>query len=140
MRVNFQKAAFGLMVCFSVYSLAFLWRSTIHLDRGAQALAEWESHLDSARQALPVERGVIGYVTEWDVEGVSYDARDLESEFLLAQYALAPLVLVKGPQTEWNLAVFRPATARAWQAAHAGEFDLIHLNHNVYLLHRRENP
>jgi hypothetical protein len=139
MRVYVQKAALGLLVLFCVYTLAAALHLIIGLDRGAVALANWEARLEPARRNLPVERGVIGYVTEWDVPGMSYDARDLESEYLLAQYALAPLILVKGPQAEWNVAVLSPEAARIWRESEAGQFQLIHLNHNIYLLHRMEN-
>lgn len=138
MRSFLQKTAVILLVIASLYSLARYWDSTIDLEMGAQALAAWEARLEPARRALPIQRGVIGYVGEWDVPGVEYNFWDQEGEYLLAQYTLAPFILVKGAQAEWNVAVLSNRAFEIWEQSNQGKFDIIRLKHNVYLLHRIE--
>jgi hypothetical protein len=140
MRTKLQKAAVWLLALTSLLSVLLFWRSTIGLERGAEALDAWEARLAPVRAALPIERGVIGYVGEWDVPGAEYSFWDQESEYLLAQYALAPLIVVKGPGAEWNVAVLSPKSFDIWQSSHAGEFEVTRLKHNVYILHRRAAP
>lgn len=59
------------------------------------AATEWEKRLSALREDLP-ERGVIGYVSEQDYPGVSFNIVDQDEEFALTQYALAPLILDRG--------------------------------------------
>ena len=56
------------------------------------------------RGALPFVRGVIGYISDSDVPGADFNAANDEGEYILTQYALAPIVLVRGTDQEWNLA------------------------------------
>ena len=82
---------------------------------------------------------MIGYLGEWDVPGIGYEPNDQHAEYLLAQYALAPLILQRGATAEWNAAVLGPKAFAAFQQAHPGEFEISDLGHNVYILHRRGN-
>jgi hypothetical protein len=79
-------------------------------------------------------------VGEWDVPGIEYSYWDQESEYLLAQYALAPLILVKGPAAEWNVAVLSPQAFEAWSELNPGLFEVQHIRQNVYLLHKLKDP
>jgi hypothetical protein len=132
-----------MLVLTSLAALFLHWRTTQAMtleNTGSLALEAWEERLAPARRNLPVQRGVVGYVAEWDVPGIEYSPGDQEAEFLLSQYALAPLVLVRGAQAEWNVAVFSPEAFRAWKAANEQYFDIIQLRHNVFILHRRDRP
>ena len=140
MRPNMQNIAVILLVSASAATSLQYAQSTRGLERGAEALNAWEARLEPVRAALPVKRGVIGYIGEWDVLGTSYGVWDQESEYLLTQYALAPLILVKGPAAEWNVAVLERRSLEVWQSAHPGEYEVIPLKHNVYLLHKLNLP
>jgi hypothetical protein len=140
MRANFRRIVMGLLVLASLFSVVRYWRLTLNIDRGKEALDAWEARLAPAREALPFQRGVIGYVADWDVPGVSYAYADQEGEYLLAQYTLAPLILKKGPAAEWNVAVLSPKSFAAWQAAFGKQFEVSNIGHNVYILRKLENP
>ncbi len=129
-----------LFVLASLFTIIQYWRGTIGLDNGGGAIDAWEARLAPVKTALPIKRGAIGYVGEWDVPGISYAYWDQESEYLLAQYSLAPLILEKGAVEEWNVAVLNRPAFEAWQKANAGKFEIIPLKHNVYLFHRLANP
>ena len=125
-----------LLAFTSLYSTIVHWRSTIDFDRGAKAMAAWEARLQPVREALPVQRGVIGFIGEWDVPGVEFSAGDQETEFILTQYTLAPLILARGAAAEWNLAILSKAAYEKWQETKTENFEVISLGHQVYLFHR----
>ena len=135
-----QRIAIALLVLTCAASSLLYMRSTAGMERGSEALQGWEDRLAPARAALPVKRGLVGYLSEWDVPGAEYGVWDQESEYLLAQYALAPLILVKGGSQEWNVAVLSRESLEAWQAAYPGAYEVIRLEHGVYLLHKLNSP
>ncbi|HVN16069.1 MAG TPA: hypothetical protein VMT73_10055 [Anaerolineales bacterium] len=140
MRLNLKKIFLALLVLAGFFSVVQSWLSTLNLNQGGAAIDAWEARLMPAKKALPIKRGVIGYVGEWDAPGISYAYWDQESEYLLAQYSLAPLILKKGAVEEWNVAVLSEPAFAAWQKANQGKFEIIPLKHNVYLFHRLANP
>ena len=140
MRPNLQNITVILLVVASAVTSVQYMRSTFGMQRGSEALDAWEARLEPVKAALPIKRGLVGYVSEWDVPGAEYGEWDQESEYLLAQYALAPLILVKGGSQEWNVAVLSRSSMHVWQELHAGEYELIPLKHNVYLLHKLNTP
>lgn len=137
MQEKARKLIVIFLVCTSLYATFLHWRSTIDLDRGAEALDQWEAQFQPVREALPVKRGVIGFVDDSDVPGIEYDPGDQETEFILTQYALAPLILVKGAVADWNVAILSREAVRLWKETNKGEFDVIHIKNNIYLLYRR---
>ena len=136
MQIKIQKLAVILLVLTSLYSIVLHWCSTIGIDKGSEALDTWEDHLQPVRDALPIKRGVIGFVGEWDVPGIESAFMDQESEYLLTQYALAPLILVRGAVAEWNIAILNRGAFAIWEQSNQGKFEVIPFKHNIYLLHR----
>ncbi len=122
----------------SLSSTVNFWYSTRNLDKGSEAIERWETILAPVKARLPIQRGVIGYVGEWNVPGNEYEDWDQMAEYLLTQYVLAPLVVKQGAVAEWNVAILSPASMQAWQEAHKGEFRIIALKHNVYILRKIE--
>jgi hypothetical protein len=59
------------------------------------AVRNWEKRIAPLEADLP-KRGKIGYLSEWDLEGWSGGQSDMDNEYRLTQYALAPLLLVRG--------------------------------------------
>ncbi|HEY6074559.1 MAG TPA: hypothetical protein VIV15_14515, partial [Anaerolineales bacterium] len=90
---------------------------------GGEAIASFEKRLEPVKAPLPFQRGVIGYFGEWDMPGAGYEELDQHAEYLLAQYALAPLILKRGAGAEWNVAVLSPKLMAAFRAAHP-EFEI----------------
>ena len=64
-------------------------------------ISVWEQRLSRLKDNLPPD-GIIGYVSDWDIPGEE-SSSDLETEYRLTQYTLAPLVLTRG--TGYNLVV-----------------------------------
>src|SRR5512139_3363754 len=131
MQRTLRKIMVALLALASLFSILQYWSSTIGLDRGRDALSDWETRIAPAREVIPIKRGLVGYVGESDVSGIDFAFWDQEGEYMLAQYALAPLILKKGPAAEWNVAVLSPKALAAWQAQHESEFKVISVGHSI---------
>ncbi len=99
-------------------------------------VADWEARFAPLKQRLPFERGEVGYISDSSVPGVSYNAPNDEGEYILTQYAMAPIIIVKGDNEEWTVANLSSAAYKAWSASHEGQFDVIWSRDGIYLLHR----
>lgn len=62
---------------------------------GEDMVSVWEKRLRRVKPLLPTS-GVIGYVSDWDISETDISLKDQQIEYLLSQYTLAPLVLVRG--------------------------------------------
>ena len=65
-------------------------------------VADWEVRFGPIKAQLPFKRGAVGYISNSSGSGVSYNATNDEDEYVLTQYALAPIIIVKGTTAEWN--------------------------------------
>lgn len=77
-------------------------------------ISAYEARFQELRTALPA-RGVVGYLGHPDPGGRSPGERDAASllhfkRYLLAQYALAPLVLIESTEPEFVVGNFDPGT------------------------------
>lgn len=59
------------------------------------AAATWGDRLRGIRDDIP-PRGVIGYLSEDNYPGLPFSPTDMDEEFALTQYTLAPLILDRG--------------------------------------------
>jgi hypothetical protein len=136
-----KKILVALLLLINLFSIGQFWiNSTNIADRGADALDRWEADMRLAKKALPIKRGVIGYVSEQDVPGAKYEYWDTETEFLLTQYAMAPLILKKGPVAEWNVAVLNYKDLATWQKTYPDLYEIITIKGKVRIFHRLNNP
>ena len=133
-----------LVVLLLVINLSVIERSWIYSmdipDRGVAALDRWEAQMILVKKALPINHGIIGYISEQDVPGVEYGYGDTEAEFLLTQYALAPLILKKGPIAEWNVVVLDNINLATWQKTNTGPYEITTIKGKVRILHRLNIP
>lgn len=128
-----------LLALASLFSAMRYWQSTLKEAGGGEAIAAFEKRLEPVRQVLPFERGVIGFLGEWDVPEISSEFLDQQVEYILAQYTLAPLILERGTAPEWSVAILGPAALAAWERVHPGEFGITPIGRGVYILHRQGN-
>lgn len=120
-----RKILVIVMLVISLSAIRQLWTSSMNIaDRGSDALDRWEANMILAKEDLPINRGVVGYISEENVPGAEYEYWDSETEFLLTQYALAPLVLKKGPIAEWNVVVLNDKDLATWLTAYHGHYEI----------------
>ena len=133
-----QRLALGLIVLASVAASIQNLLATRSLGSVSDdPVADWEKRFEPIRARLPFKRGVVGYISDASVPGMPYDAANDEGEYVLTQYALAPIIIVKGTNQEWNIANLDRAAFAAWQQANGGTFDVTPFKGGLYLLHRR---
>lgn len=99
-------------------------------------VADWERRFASIREHLPFVRGIIGYISDSDVPGAAFDAANDEGEYILTQYALAPIIITRGADQEWNLANLTRQSFDRWWSAHGSHFEVVLQGSGLYLLRR----
>ena len=99
-------------------------------------VADWEKRFEPLKKRLPFTRGVVGYISDSSIPGVSYDAANEEGEYILTQYVMSPIIIVKGTDQEWNIGRLDPQAYRVWSQSNQGQFEVIPFKGNVYLIHR----
>lgn len=131
----------ALLTVFSLYSVYQMVFASMHIgDTGSERLDLWEADMQLVREALPLERGVVGYISEEDLEGVEFAFWDNETEFMLTQYGLAPLILKKGLAGEWNVVVLKEANLKQWLGTNPGNYELIKVKGRFSVLHDLGKP
>jgi hypothetical protein len=111
------KVAIGLMLLSSALTTLPRIRQAVGGLRppAEDEITGYERRFLELRSALPA-RGIVGYVTDPPVQDssparVALDAHDRFKRYLLAQYALAPLVLVESTRPELVVGNFaRPSS------------------------------
>ena len=99
-------------------------------------VADWETRFRPLKASLPFERGVVGYISDSSIAGVTFDAANDEGEYILTQYALAPIVIVKGTGQDWNVANLSNAAYQVWSKSNHSEFEVSPFKGGLYLLRR----
>jgi hypothetical protein len=87
-------------------------------------------------EPIPFERGYVGYLSNEDIPGVTFNSNDAEGEFVLTQYAIAPLILVRGTEQEWVILNLDPETFKKWHEKNQDQFEVISSGGGMVLAHR----
>src|SRR5262245_51300397 len=88
-------------------------------------VADWEVRFQPLKERLPFQRGVVGYISDSNIPGADFDAANEEGEYVLVQYVMAPIVIVKGTDQEWNVANLSPKAYKIWNSSNNGQFEVI---------------
>lgn len=132
-----QRLFIALIVMASLYASIQTLISTKDLGSTSDdPVADWEVRFAPLKERLPFRRGVVGYISDSSIPGVTYDAANDEGEYVLAQYVMSPIIIVKGTDQEWNIANLRPAAYKIWSQSNQGQFEVIAFKGNIYLLHK----
>ncbi len=126
-----------LIVLGSLYASVQNLLSTPSLGNPADdPVADWERRFAPLKKDLPFGRGFVGYISDSSVPGIATDMANDEGEYVLTQYVMAPIVIIKGTNEEWNIGNLSPQAYRAWSQANQGKFDVKAFTGGLYLLHR----
>ncbi len=99
-------------------------------------VADWERRFGPLKRALPFERGFVGYISDSSIPGIITDINNDQGEYVLTQYVMAPIIIIKGTAEEWNIGNLSPQAYRVWSLANQGKFDVHAFTGGLYLLHR----
>ncbi len=135
-----QRGLLALMVAASLVASVENLISTKALGSiGDDPVADWERRFVAIKERLPFRRGVVGYISDSSIPGVPYNAANDEGEYVLTQYVMAPIIIVKGTDQEWNIARLDPQGFQAWSRTNQGRFEVTAYKGGLYLLHRIGN-
>ena len=96
----------------------------------------FEERLKNMRELIPFTRGVIGYFSNEHVGFMEADLDNANGEYVLTQYALAPLILDPGVYHEWNILNLSSEVYETWNSEHGDEFKTISSAGGFYLIQR----
>lgn len=130
----------GLLVLIVVVSLyASIQNLIATKDLGSltdDPVADFAKRFEPLKAKLPFKTGAVGYISDSSIPGVQFDAANDEGEYTLTQYVMSPIVIVKGTNQEWDIALLTPAAYKVWSESNNGQFEVIPFKGNLYLLHR----
>ena len=135
-----QRGMIVLLVLASAYASVQNLISTRDLGSVSDdPVADWEKRFTPLKERLPFHRGIVGYISDSDIPGASYDAANDEGEYVLAQYILAPIIIKRGTDQEWNIANLDRQTFDLWNRTDGSRFQVTAFKGGLYLLHRVGN-
>ena len=126
----------GIVLASIYFSIQNLRATTTVGNPNVDTISQWELRFDPIKKILPFKRGVIGYITNSDVPGMGFDPSNEEGEYTLTQYAMSPIILVRGDNEEWTIANLSSKAFQAWSQLNRDKFRIIPMNDNLYLLQR----
>jgi hypothetical protein len=110
--------------------------STINIDSNDISVANWDQRISNLTAPIPFKRGFIGYISNADIPGAAFDEADTSGEYILTQYAAAPLILVRGTDQEWNILNLDPKSFEKWKQENLNDFEVIGSGGGLYLVRR----
>lgn len=132
-----QKVLLGIIIVSSIYkSESYLIATEEFGSLDEDPVAVWENKFRKLKMALPAEVGVVGYLGDWDVDGIIWGAGDQYGEYVLLQYTLAPVVAERSMDHEWVVGNLTPQAFEKWQSTAEGVYEVSFFRGNLYLIHK----
>ena len=137
LRARLAQILAGFLVLASGYSSISYFLETFTYGKvDFDHVADWESRFAPVKEALPIQRGALGYISDWDVPGIEFDPSDQDAEYILTQYTFSPFILVRGTDHEWIVGSLSAAAYEKWLEVREGEYEDLKFKGNIYLFHR----
>jgi len=96
----------------------------------------WEGRVVKILDYLPDNVTLVGYAADWDIPGVAYNPIDQDAEYVITQYALAPIMVKPGLDHEWIIGNFTDPGFSVWLDEKITEYEIESLGYGIYLIHR----
>lgn len=98
----------------------------------------WDRRLQKVRADLPADVGLVGYVGDWDIlPADEYYYAGEETEYVLTQYALSPVIVQRGDHYEWVIVNMTPKAHAIWLERQPQNMKVIDYGLRIYLIHRQ---
>lgn len=134
-----KKLALSLFILIAVYSsVTYLianiqaWNPILITNDGVY---DWDTRLSSLRADLPADVKVVGYISDWDVLP-DYDYPNNETEYVLTQYTMAPVIVARDGDHEWVIVNLSPKDFETWRATQPSDIEVIQYRLGLFLVHR----
>jgi hypothetical protein len=100
-------------------------------------VSSWDKRMTSLRADLPAGVRTIGYVGNWDVLPASdYIYADEETEFVLTQYALSPVIIARGDNEHWVILNLNPKAYDIWLQRQPQDLKITDYGLRIFLVHK----
>jgi hypothetical protein len=105
-------------------------------SKDTAVVTAWDQRMLKLIEPIPFKRGLVGYISNGDIPGAIFDADNDSGEYILTQYAVSPLILIRGTEQEWNILNLDAETYKKWIRANANDFELVNSGGGMYLVHK----
>ena len=100
-------------------------------------ISSWDKRMAGLRADLPASVKTIGYVGNWDILPASdYVYADEETEFVLTQYALSPMIIKRGDKEEWVILNLNPKAYDIWIQGQPQDIKITDYGLRIFLVHK----
>ena len=134
-----KKLAIVLLVLVSVYSsVTYLvnnikaWNPRLITNDGVY---DWDTRLADLRADLPPDVEVVGYVSDWDISP-DYNYPDNETEYVLTQYTMAPVIVTRDAERAWVIVNLAPKDFGTWLATQPTDIKVTRYPLGLFLVHK----
>lgn len=134
-----QAAVLGLVLfsLFVAYKNTSFARASWDPDQpNNNPVDKWEKRVRPIRELLPKDVNLVGYVADWDIPDSGYNLIDQDAEYVLTQYALAPIMVQPGLEQEWIIGNFIHPGYEVWLDRSLPSYEIRSLGFGMYLIHR----
>ena len=131
-----QRIILAVVAVLGVKTGITSFTSNIKVHSNDTSVAIWDERLSNLIAPIPFERGLVGYISNEDIPGIAFDEDDAEGEYILTQYAVAPLILVRGTDQEWNLLNLDTTAYETWHQTNINDFELVGFGGGLYLVRK----
>jgi hypothetical protein len=98
----------------------------------------WDKRLQKVRAGLPADVRIVGYVGDWDIlPADEYYYAGEETEYVLTQYALSPVIVQRGDHYEWVIVNMTPKAYDIWLKRQPQNTKVIDYGLRIFLIHRQ---
>ena len=100
-------------------------------------VSSWDKRMAGLRADLPADVKTIGYVGNWDILPSSdYVYADEETEFVLTQYALSPIIIERGDNEEWVILNLNREAYDIWIKRQPQDIKITDYGLRIFLVHK----
>ncbi|MFT3892618.1 MAG: hypothetical protein QM730_13365 [Anaerolineales bacterium] len=96
---------------------------------------DWDTRLSALRADLPENVKIVGYISDWDVVP-KYNYPNNETEYVLTQYSMAPVVVTRGADRQWVIVNLAPKDFETWSATQPADIEVFQYPNGLFLVHR----
>jgi hypothetical protein len=118
---------------FSVSSSFSYFDSMLDVQGFDKVIRQFEERIKNVGNLIPFSHGIIGYFSD---EPTEYNFNNETIEYVLAQYALAPLIINKDVYHKWNILNMSHESYEIWDKKYGDEYRLISSGGGFYLIER----
>lgn len=100
-------------------------------------ISSWDKRMAGLRADLPTDVRTIGYVGNWDILPASdYIYADEETEFVLTQYAMSPVIIERGDNEEWIILNLNREAYDIWILSQPQDIKITDYGLRIFLVHK----